>query len=613
MTQRIIYLIKLYITFLVFFLINKLIFALLNEPLTISEFLQVWYHGLGLDASTSGYLIAIPFVVVWTSIFFERINYKFILAPYFIIVAILLSLICVADTSLYSFWNFKLDATIFAYTDSPRQVLASVTAGYVTVRFLIATLMAIVLGVVSILLTPKSFGKIKYDWSLLVDNFLFIIVGGLIFLAIRGGVGRSTMNIGNAYFSERTYLNHAAINPAFSLIYSWKKSENFSEKYNYLSEEELESVYAPLYSYNTDDRTTIQLIDTLRPNVLIIILEGFGSDYVEELGGNPGVAPNISRLIKEGVFFDNVYANSFRTDRGLVSALSGHISYPTNSIMKIPAKSRMLPSIARTLLKEGYDTHFVYGGDINFTNMRSYFTTTGYTTLTSETDFNLKERKSSSWGAHDEYTFARVLKIIKNQPNNRPWHIGFLTLSSHEPFEVPYNRLQDKRLNSFAYTDHCLGEFIDSLRNQPVWDNLLVVIIPDHGSSEKLNVTNPKFYHIPMLWIGGVIKETTTVHTLMNQSDMPATLLSQMGMSHKDFQYSRNVFSANYTYPFAYSTFNDGFMFRDSTGITIYDNAAKETVYNDMEINLSREIKGKAILQHSYDELSMTEKSKNVD
>ena len=311
----------------------------------------------------------------------------------------------------------------------------------------------------------------------------------------------------------------------------------------------------------------------------------------------------MTRLIKEGIFFDNVYANSFRTDRGLVSTLSGHISYPTTSIMKIPAKSGLLPGIARTLQKAGYKTDFLYGGDINFTNMRSYFTSTGYQHLISDTDFSLAERTSSSWGAHDEYTFNRLFDMVKSRPTDELWHTGFLTLSSHEPFEVPYHRLKDKRNNSFAYTDHCLGEFIDKLKTLPVWKDLLVVCIPDHGSSATFNVTSPSFYHIPMLWLGGAVKEACTIHTLMNQSDMAATLLSQMKLPHRDFPYSRNIFSQNYTYPFVYSTFSDGFMFKDSTGITIFDNAARQTVYNEPEPNNRREKKGKAILQQSYKNL----------
>ena len=252
---------------------------------------------------------------------------KVVLRPYFILIAILLSLICVADTSLYTFWKFKLDATIFNYMDAPKQAMASVSTGYVVMRLFWITVFSVLLSWTCIRLTPKTFPVLPINLKMLLHNFTYVLLGGLIFLAIRGGVGRSTMNIGNAYFSENTYMNHAAVNPAFSLMYSWNKSENFAGKYNYLDEHKRAACYAPLYPASTEDCTR-QLLRATRPNILIIILEGFGGEYIEELGGAKNVSPNMSRLIREGIFFDNVYANSFRTDRGLVSTLSGHISYP---------------------------------------------------------------------------------------------------------------------------------------------------------------------------------------------------------------------------------------------------------------------------------------------
>lgn len=602
MKQRIFFLLKLFVLFIIFFAVQKIIFIAENAnteniDINANNIYNILIHGFGLDASTTGYLIIIPFVITWISIWYSQLKIKNILKPYFIIISILLSVITILDTSLYEFWKFKLDATIFNYIDAPKQALASVSTGYILIRIVIMAVSAILLSWLCIICTPSVFPKLKYGKHMIGYNVAYILAGGIIFLFIRGGVGRSTMNIGNAYFSEKPFMNHAAVNPAFNLLYSWRKSEKFSDKYNWLDETLRANLWQGLYPDTTEDKTD-SLLNVERPNILIIILEGYGSYYLNDPDGND-VSPNIKRLIKESIYFDNVYANSFRTDRGLVSALSGHVSYPTTSIMKIPAKSQNLPGIAHTLQNAGYSTEFLYGGDINFTNMKSYFTSTGYSHLIADTDFELQERNSSSWGAHDQYTFKKLMELIKAKPTDKPWHIGFLTLSSHEPFEVPYQRLKDKKLNSFAYTDHCLGTFIDELKQTPIWNNLLVICLPDHGSA--LNVTTPEYYHIPMLWMGGAIKRPQIIQTLMNQSDMPATLLSQLNLPHQEFQFSRNIFSRNYRNKFAYSTFSDGFAFRDSTGVTIFDNAARRIITDEPAPNADRENKGKAILQTSYD------------
>lgn len=427
-------------------------------------------------------------------------------------------------------------------------------------------------------------------------------MGGVIFIVIRGGVTESTSNVGQAYFCNDEFLNHSAINPDFSLLSSISKTTDFSQQFNFFDEEKRASLFEGLYADTGENE--VSLLTTNRPNVLIILMESFGGVFVESLGGIPGVSPNLERLSKEGVFFTNCYANSFRTDRGTVCTFSGYQSFPTVSVMKSPAKSRTLPSIAGKLREQGYATDFLYGGDINFTNMKSYLLGSGYQQLTADVDFSMEERKNP-WGVNDDITFEYLYRQIKERDTDQPWHTAFLTLSSHEPFEVPYHRLKEKIPNAFAFTDDCLGKFIDKLKTLPQWKNLLIVCLPDHGYyyPEEGLVHDPRIHHIPMLWLGGAIKQPMVIDKLMNQSDMAATLLAQLGISHKEFNFSRNVLGKNYKYPFAYYTYNNGFAFRDSTGTTLIDNNSGKTLIESPAPNERRTELGKAILQSSYDDL----------
>lgn len=613
MKQRFFFLVRLFLLYLCAFALTKPIFMLCNRATALetgfsfglSEMADVVLHGLPMDAATAGYLLAVPFLLVWISLLIGVLKLRRLLTPYYIIVALLFATIVVVDTSLYAFWKFKLDATILNYIDDPTQALASVSTGYVIIRTLVALLLTALLAWLACRLTPASFSPLPVVGMgrNVLRHVGMVLTGGVLFLLIRGGVGESTMNVGHAYFSEHPFLNHSAVNPAFSVLSSFSKSEDFASKYDYLLEEERAALFAGLYPTDTED-VADTLLRTSRPHVLVILMEGYGGMFIEALGGAPEVSPNYNRLIREGVFFDRFYANSFRTDRGTVSTLSGHLSYPVTSIMKLPAKSQTLPSIARTLLRQGYATDFLYGGDINFTNMKSYLHSMGYSRITGDEGFSLSERTSSAWGANDSITFERLYETIRQRPADRPWHSVLLTLSSHEPFDVPYHRLEDERLNAFAYTDHCLGRFISRLKQLPAWDNLLVICLPDHGFLYNTFYTDPAFFHAPMLWLGGAIRQPRVIHTLMNQSDMAATLLSQLGLPHKDFPYSRNVLSKNYTYPFAYTTFADGFLFADSTGVTVFDNAQQKAVVCEPSDNSLREKRGKALLQTSYDDLA---------
>lgn len=612
MKQRFAWLIKLYLALLAIFVTQKAAFMWIDKPAgahySVADCISVMAHGLLLDIPVTGYLIALPLLAAIASVWIaRRIRLRSVATAYYVVVALCASVMFVADLSLYPFWKFKLDATIFYYTDSPKDALASVSAGYVALRLaVIAAYGALLLWVLRAV-TPRQLEPMAGLKGKAAATLLMIGAAAPLAVSIRGGLGESTANIGKVYFSEDEYLNHAAINPCFSMLASISKAEDYAAEFDYFGENERARLFDGLYAPTETD--TVRLLNTERPNVVVILMESFGGQFVEAVSGRKDIAPNYNRLAREGVIFTNCYSNSFRTDRGTVSALSGYPSFPTQSVMKLPMKSRTLPCLAASLNARGYRSSFIYGGDINFTNMQSYLRTGGYGSITSDVDFSADERKDNPWGANDDVTFARLERMIASQGRG-PWHICFLTLSSHEPFEVPYKRLDEKIPNAFAYTDHCLGQFVERLRKSPAWRNLLIVCLPDHGFQYPSDITHEQHHHNSMLWIGGAVRQHRVVSTLMNQSDMPATLLGQLRIPHKEYTFSRDVFSTDYKYPFAFFTFKEGFGFADSTGHTVYgiisdkinEDSARNSKPSEAETAV-RVNRGKAILQSIYDDL----------
>ena len=459
MKKRITFIISYF--FIVFFLFvcQKPLFMLYNEAidkgLSFNDFCQVMFHGMSLDATTAGYLAAFPFLCILVSIWLKKFPLRKILLPYYIVISILISLVFVGDMALYPFWGFKLDASIFLYLDSPKEALASVSTGFVLLRVAIILLLVVFHVWLMRKVTPKRLQAVS---KRLVGTGGMLFLGGLLFVVVRGGVTESTSNVGQVYFSNNQFLNHSAVNPNFSLLSSMGKSKDFASEFNFFDESRRAQLFDGLY-ITEDGDSVISVLNTKKPNILIILMEGMGGVFVEPLGGLSDVTPNLNRLSEEGIFFTQCYANSFRTDRGTVCALSGYLGLPTASVMKIPAKSRTLPAISEELVKAGYTTDFLYGGDINFTNMKSYLLSKGYQKLTADTDFSLSEQTSNAWGVNDDITFEHLYNQLKDRKDG-PWMTTFLTLSRHEPFDVPYNRLEDKIPNAFAFTDDCLGKFI---------------------------------------------------------------------------------------------------------------------------------------------------------
>ncbi|OAV65306.1 Lipoteichoic acid synthase 1 [Bacteroidales bacterium Barb6] len=440
------------------------------------------------------------------------------------------------------------------------------------------------------------------------DTLLLIVLGGGMFIPIRGGITTSTANVGMVYFSQNRFLNHASINPCFSLMTSLGKQQDFATQFDFFEEKERAAIFETLVSSPVEAACSGEsLLNTTRPDILFILLESFSANVIEVTGGIPDVTPELNRLSKEGILFTNMYANSFRTDRGVVSVLNGYPAQPTTSVMKYPAKSQSLPSLAKSLGKHGYAADMLYGGDINFTNMQSYLYNSGYGRIMADRDFPLSDRLSK-WGANDDVTFTRLYQSFKEKKDTVPRFCTFLTLSSHEPFDVPYRRLEHPYLNSVAFTDSCLGSFIGKMKELPVWENLLIVLISDHGFRypENLQEYEAGRYRIPMLWLGGTIKEPKVTDTFANQTDLAVTLPHQTGIPCGEFAFGKDIFDPACPH-YAFYTYNNGFGFIDSTGISVYDNEGEKVLAETAEAagegSLLRVQKGKALLQTLYDDL----------
>lgn len=615
MKKRIIFLLATFIIWILLLAIQKPVFMLYNHTLanscSLTDYLQVIAHGALLDMTVSGYLTIIPWLLALVSIWLPGTFYRKALTGYFCVMAILVAAIFAVDVALYGYWKFRLDSTLFFYLQSPANAMASVPVGQFIVQLLMFGVYAFgmywILKRFIVPLFPREAEPFRPVRNL-AGTVVFILLGGLQFVAIRGGLSTATANVGKVYFSKNQFLNHSAINPCFSLVASLTKQQNFSEQFNFFPEEERKELYDGLLGkvvpMQPTDSSRVKLLNTDRPNLLIIILESFSGNVVGAVGGDSTVTPQLNRLSKEGILFTNMYANSFRTDRGTVAILNGYLAQPTTSIMKYPAKSQTLPSIAKSLGEVGYTADMLYGGDINFTNMQSYFYSSGYSKITADTDFPVADRLSK-WGVHDNLTFDHLYEDIKRRPEDKPWLSTFLTLSSHEPFDVPFHHLDELYPNSVAFTDSCIGSFIDKMKELPVWKNTLVILLADHGYPypENIQEFGKLRFHIPMLWLGGAIKEPVVVDTYANQTDLAATLLGQMELLHKDFIFSKDLFDPDYP-QFAFYTFTNGFGFIDSTGVSVFDNESDRPLIEEPESGSKLRLrKGKALLQTLYDDL----------
>ena len=329
----------------------------------------------------------------------------------------------------------------------------------------------------------------------------------------------------------------------------------------------------------------------------MFILESFSANVALD----SVVAPNMNRFAKEGVLFSNFYANSFRTDRGLVSILSGYPAHPTVAIMKYPQKTETLDAIPKSLKGAGYgNMSFYYGGDADFANMRSYFVGgCGISNVVSDKDFPLTERMTK-WGAPDKHLINRVYNDLTTKEQKTPFFKTVLTLSSHEPFDVPVTKFDTPFLNAVHYTDECLGDFVEKLKTTEMWNNTLIIFVADHAMQsypQGVNNSDAERFRIPMIWIGGAVKDTTVVSDFGSQNDLAATLLSQLKIKHDNFKFSKDMLNTK-AHKFAFYSYVNGFSMTDSTGTVTYDNDRRSVINQSGNSELEKD--AKAFFQTMY-------------
>jgi len=539
--------------------------------LSFGEIILSFTYGLYHDISLAGYILMLTGLILSLSITIPGKKLKLLFQILYGFLMLVSLTIAVPNFELFRNWGFHADGTILSYLKTPKEAAASTaTSTYILLFGIYLAMLTLAFKLFNRFLIQKLDAivptKLKYLPVMLLITASMII-------PVRGGLGIAPMNVGFVYHSSNTYANLLAVNPIWNFSYSMKKLKK-NKRLKVISDDEAQVRYKEMIASNLTSQDTI--LKSKSPNIVLIVLESFTSAIIEELGGKKGVTPNFHALSEEGIVFTNFYGIGDRTKIGTVGIFSGFPSLPQKPVIENHKKVQQLPSICKALKQEGYNSKFYYGGDLHFASMNSYLSNAGFNNTISMDDFP-SELNTSKWGVHDEFLFDRLYHDIKLE--KEPFFKACLTLSSHEPFDVPMETaIQGKDenslfMNSAYYTDKCLGEFISKLKRLPSWDNTLVILLADHGSRYVGNYvpSDPDKYKIPMLWLGGALNQKgLKINKYGCQPDLATTLLPQMDIDASKFSIGKNLFNPSQK-GYAYFTYNNGFGFLDSTQRVVFD------------------------------------------
>lgn len=616
----------LFAAFVLFFVLLTVLFmfayANLFSQFGVRDKLIAVGFSLPQSLSVTSWIMLPAFVVGIFYVFIRGDWHRKFMIWYITLVSIPVVLLSCIDIVLYGFWGFRLDTTPLVYIlDDPMAALAEspVWAPFASTA-LIVVLAWIVYKVMSLAYPPRRRGassQMSRGAEQMKEFFMNVLLTVFCAILAYGGIGKYSYGIGSAYHSENMPLNHAATNPIYSFFHSLRQQNTpLKEQYRFMSKAEATKAMEMLESGELNAvpdsvqlaQDTVPLLCVEHPNILLILFESFSGSACSYLypGANSSIMPNVNEAMEEGVAFTHFYANSFRTERGMVSVLSAYPGQPTYTLMTDTIRTAHIPYLSKALKEQGgYDCQFVHGGDPTFCGLSQYMRYGGVNKVIGKDQYT-EDKYDCQWGLHDEQMFDKLYKEMSESQN---FFKVFLTLSSHEPFEVPYMRFpDDPYLNSVAYTDHCFGNFIEKVKaDSAMWSNLLIIGMPDHCYAqypEGVQQYDPIRYHIPMFWMGGAVNGHQEVTTLGQQTDLAATLLSQLGYDASAFTFSHNMLSTQDAH-YAFYSWPDGFGLLTPNCSYIQDNNHDgHALQGSDDPDGQAQKLGKAFLQKLYDDLA---------
>jgi len=607
MKKRLIALSYYVLFWLIYFIIARLFFifyqyhdAFQYNP---GELLSTFWNGSKLDISTTGYFLLLPVLISIPGVFFKGDWYKYFIRWYSYLLIIFSSIIVVSDANLYSYWGFRMDYTPMLYLKTPGEAMASVSTMKVVLFFAAIIILSSLFTYVYNKLIDRLFGGFERIRLWLPGILFFMIIWAALIIPIRGGVGVAPINAGSVYFSKKMFLNHTAINAIWNVGTSAFTQKPVKNPYVF---GDILTATNIVDSLVVKKGAPLKVLNNSQPNIIILVLESFSGYIIGQLGGDSLVTPNFNRYIKEGILFSEFYASGTRTDKAMPAILNGYPAQPAQSIIKEPKKSQSLPSMVRILNENGYNSSFWYGGEINFANFNSFVIGSGFDRIITKNNFD-PENYNSKWGVHDHVFFEALKDSMRNI--RQPFLNVSLTLSSHEPFDVPMETVfegkdnMSRYKNSVYYADKSLGSLLDWAKERDWWKNTLIIMVADHCCrvSSDMTIYSQNLFKIPMLWVGGALSQKgITIEKLGSQVDIPITLLNQLGLEGS-FPFAKDLLSVE-SNSFAFYTYNEGFAFITDSSVAIYDQKLKKPVFEEGINPELADKTGKAYLQVLFDD-----------
>ena len=571
-----------------------------NDSYIFGELISAVILGIRLDLVVLGYIQA-PLSIILLILYFIRSYYvynlvKRFLVYYFLLFYIIAAALIATDFGYFSFFNEHITLMIYGIMDDDTAALwRTMQANYnIFLIFLVAIFYIFILK----LSLTKAFKKDIRETNLNIKTSLhvgtLIIIIALNVLVIRGTFAMHPLSKTIPDVSTNKFLNEVPNNGVIAFIKATKlykksksgkydliKSTNYkgkmNEAFSVLSAKDVKKGenYIQSITYKVPRN---EKIATLKPHVVVVMIESGGLPIRKYQSEKFNIMGRLEKHFEE----DTLFTNFISASNGTISSLEPlllNITARPNSTSLGQSKyqyTSFTQAAAEVYEKAGYETHFVYGGDLKWRNVGKFMSLQGFKYQAGKIDIADAlhvdvEKVSHDWGVFDEYAYDYVAKLLKDAKT--PQFIFLLTTNNHPPFKTPKEykhaslvapkklqeqmigdkKLIQKRLLDYQYALDMAGRFMDGIKESYLKDNTVVAITADNNTIEgriryKDEITTSK--KIPFYLYAPKNIKTLHVDTTLASShkDLFPTLYNQTLSNISYTAVGKNLFDKNLTH-----------------------------------------------------------------
>jgi phosphoglycerol transferase MdoB-like AlkP superfamily enzyme len=485
------------------------------------DILKMFFMGIRLDLSVIA-LVNVPVALIFVVIlilkktFLFKSFFLFLKYYYCILVGLIFTTLCV-DFNFYSVFRDHLNILIFGLFED--DTMALIQTFYQNYNLLLIGACIIFFFVIAFFVSKFVLKFKEYNFkfpSIFVRIGVSLLTLAFISIAIRGTFAMYPIGV-YSDVSSNVFINKTAINCFYTLQKAFEHREKGKQDFDYVEKagykENIRHAFADFLGKNISEisqnnpekslifKTQYNLqLEKLKPNVIFILMESFGSDLIKYNSPKFNVLGGLKKHFDDDIVFYN-FTSEGRITIETIEALFLNIVFKPSTSMRIPQSKYVFREYPFASVvpykKKGYDTSFIYGGSSSWRNIGTFASNLGFNKVLGEGCLKSSLSKGP-WGIHDEYLFDAIFEDLISEGGSK--FIFVLTTSNHSPYVLPKDykvmsleipeslkkKVYDmdeagKIFATYQYANEMLARFIDRVKNSKYSDNTIIVVTGDHS------------------------------------------------------------------------------------------------------------------------------------